>query len=230
MSSFLSYVHETPRRRIQNEPHHFRFRKSSKENQHLQSPGDSGYSSNECSPNRSSPPRKARPLFALDGPVSFDSTPVLASAEPSGLEDDSRLSPGLEADDSPISTSRSGAKCSIKQGLPCTPKSRKKQAPLLNQSRRTHSSLTNRADRFVPIRDAHSPLSEKYQTTKQSHDLSASEKLLRGHEASHDPFFSRRESNSQSSNVPRVTSPSAPRLDQPAGRALLPPSLSQRLT
>ncbi|CAH0020439.1 unnamed protein product, partial [Clonostachys rhizophaga] len=72
------------------------------------------------------------------------------------------------------------------------------------------------ADRFVPIRDAHSPLSEKYQTTKQHDCLSASEKLLRGQEASHDPFFSRRESNSQSSNVPRVTSPSVPRLDLPA--------------
>ncbi|CAF3572872.1 hypothetical protein FGRA07_07984 [Fusarium graminearum] len=47
-------------------------------------------------------------------------------------------------------------------------------------------------DRYVPRRDFVSPSSERYRTTKQSHDLSREERLKRNQSASADPFVLKR--------------------------------------
>ncbi|RGP63439.1 hypothetical protein FLONG3_9886 [Fusarium longipes] len=149
------------------------------------SPSDSGYGSVEEVFEYSHNTRK-RCFPSFDG-SSPDETPVLNIIEDEeeihSMTERKEFQPAI-----PTTPDRHHDKQNLSLVSPFICPQSPKRLPLQDKRIDHNRSL----DRYVPRRDFVSPSSERYRTTKQSHELSRDERLKRNKSASTDPFVFRR--------------------------------------
>lgn len=155
---------------------------------------DSGYNSFEDSP-ETSPKLKHAYLSVFDG---------------SGSEDGSDVSFDENIPETPCPKTRRRARsCSAPGRIVLEKEAVSFSTFLCNNS--SPSPLrprpqTHLSDRYVPKRDPASSPAEKYRTTKQPHDLTPSERIIRNQKASLDPFTIRvdRSATPERRPLPRI--------------------------
>jgi len=171
------------------------------------SPTDSGYASLNTSPEREN--TKPRSPRYFDGPSSFDSS--LSDGEDSTVLNISPpSSPTIFETPCPRAVSPQWLGTKSDLAIPSSFHSDRdiKLTKRLSRSQSTPQRRTaiKFADRFVPSRDQHSALSEKFQTTKPITELSPVERLLRRNDATPDAFCFRRQAAAPMASEYRSTS------------------------